>query len=237
MYIIPDNILTSMQKIRIGDEDFELNLQKKTIRSVRLRIKEKNVLEMSVPWLTPKIIVKKFIRDSSAWIIKQNKKVKQKINLDELRTVEILGERFEIESKYSSRDSLVIMANRIYVNYSDKGKLKEILDKKMRRMALKIIKENVERLAGKFGLKYTKVGVKNQSSRFGSCSHSGSLNFNWQIILFPVDKFEHVILHELTHLIVKNHSRDFWKLLESFDNRAIENNKWLKKEGTRRFIV
>ena len=226
-----------MQKSRIGDEDFELNLQKKTIRSVRLRIKEKNVLEMSVPWLTPKIFVEKFIRDSSAWIIKQNKKVKQKINLDELRTVEILGERFEIESKYSSRDSLVIMANRIYVNYSDKGKLKEILDKKMRRMALKIIKENVERLAGKFGLKYTKVGVKNQSSRFGSCSHSGSLNFNWQIILFPVDKFEHVILHELTHLIVKNHSRDFWKLLESFDNRAIENNKWLKKEGTRRFIV
>lgn len=226
-----------MQKIRIGDEDFELNLQKKTIRSVRLRIKEKNVLEMSVPWLTPKIFVEKFIRDNSAWIIKQNKKVKQKINLDELRTVEILGERFEIESKYSSRDSLVIMSNRIYVNYSDKGKLKEILDKKMRRMALKIIKENVERLAGKFGLKYTKVGVKNQSSRFGSCSHSGSLNFNWQIILFPVDKFEHVILHELTHLIVKNHSRDFWKLLESFDNRAIENNKWLKKEGTRRFIV
>jgi len=226
-----------MQKIRIGDEDFELNLQKKRMRSVRLRIKEKNVLEMSVPWLTPKIFVEKFIRDNSTWIIKQNKKVKQKINLDELRTIEILGERFEIETKYSSRDSLVIMANKIYVNYSDKGKLKEILDKKMRRMALKIIKENVERLAGKFGLKYTKVGVKNQSSRFGSCSHSGSLNFNWQIILFPVDKFEHVILHELTHLIVKNHSRDFWKLLESFDNRTIENNKWLKKEGTRRFIV
>lgn len=226
-----------MQKIRIGNEEFELILQKKRMRSVRLRIKERYKIEISVPWLTPKIWVEKFIRDNEEWIIKQNQKVKQKINLDELRIIEILGESFEIETKNSSRDSLVVMANKIYVNYADKSKLKEILDKKMRRMALKLIKENVERLAAKFNLKFTKVGVKNQSSRFGSCSHSGSLNFNWQIILFPIDKFEHVILHELAHLKVKNHSKDFWRLLESFDDRASENNQWLKKEGTRRFIV
>lgn len=226
-----------MQKIRIGNEEFELILQKKRMRSVRLRIKERYKIEISVPWLTPKIWVEKFIRDNEEWIIKQNQKVKQKINLDELRTVEILGESFEIETKNSSRDSLVIIDHKIFINYSNKSKLKDIIDKKMRRIALKLIKEKVEELAIKFNLKYTKVGVKNQSSRFGSCSHSGSLNFNWQIILFPIDKFEHVILHELAHLKVKNHSKDFWRLLESFDGRASENNQWLKKEGTRRFIV
>ncbi|MDD4107013.1 MAG: M48 family metallopeptidase, partial [Candidatus Shapirobacteria bacterium] len=62
-------------------------------------------------------------------------------------------------------------------------------------------------------------------------------NFNWQIILFPVDKFEHVILHELTHLTVKNHSRAFWEQLGKYDSNWRENNQWLKKEGTKRFIV
>jgi predicted metal-dependent hydrolase len=107
----------------------------------------------------------------------------------------------------------------------------------MRNIALKLIKENTKRLADKFNLKYKSVSVKNQSSRFGSCSHSGSLNFNWQIILFPVPIFEHIILHELTHLIVKNHSKMFWELLGSYDKNWRENNQWLKKEGTKKFIV
>ena len=226
-----------MEIIRIEDKDFEVIVKKKAIRSLRLRLKEKNKIEMSVPWLTPMIFIKKFLNDNSGWILKQNEKLGHKKTLSNINKIEILGESYEVETKKSLRDSLVIIDKKIYINYSENNKIKEIIDKKMRTIALKLIKENTKRLARDFNLSYEKVSVKNQSSRFGSCSHSGSLNFNWQIILFPVPVFEHIILHELTHLTVKNHSRAFWELLGSYDSNWRENNRWLKKEGIKRFIV
>lgn len=226
-----------MEKIRVGDRDFLVSIKKKAIRSLRLRLKEKNKLELSVPWLTPMIFIKKFLNDNSEWILKQNEKLSQKKTLSDIKNIEILGDNYGVESKKSMRDSLVIIDKKIYINYSEKNKIKEIIDKKMRNIALKLIKDNTKRLADKFNLKYKSVSVKNQSSRFGSCSHSGSLNFNWQIILFPIPIFEHIILHELTHLTVKNHSRMFWELLGNYDKNWREHNRWLKKEGTKKFIV
>jgi len=226
-----------MEKIRIGGKEFEVIIKKRAIRSLRMRIKEKNKIEISAPWLTPMIFIKKFLNDNSEWILRQNEKIKKKRCLNKIKKIEILGERYEVETKKSLRDSLVIMDKKIFVNYSEKKKIKEIIDKKMRTIALKLIKEKVKRLADKYDLSYKKVSVKNQSSRFGSCSHAGSLNFNWQIILFPVPIFEHIILHELTHLTVKNHSKAFWELLGKYDNNWRKNNLWLKKEGIKNFIV
>lgn len=226
-----------MEKITIGDKEFKVVINKKAMSSIRLRIKEKNKIEINVPWLTPKIFIKKFLSDNSEWILKQNIKLKSKKVLSNIKKIEILGEKYEVETKKSLRDSLVIMDNKIFINYSEKKKIKEIIDKKMRILALKLLKENVKEMAGKYALKYEKVSVKNQSSRFGSCSSRGSLNFNWQIILFPVDKFEHVIWHELAHLTVRNHSRNFWELLAKYDSNWRKNNLWLKKEGTKKFIV
>lgn len=226
-----------MEKIRVGDRDFLINIKKKAIRSLRLRLLEKNKIEISVPHLTPMIFIKKFLNDNREWILKHNEKLSCKKDLSKIKKIDILGESYEIESKKSLRDSLVIIDKKIFINYSNKADIKKIIDKKMRNIALKLIKENTKSLADKFNLKYKKVSVKNQSSRFGSCSHSGSLNFNWQIILFPVPIFEHIILHELTHLTVKNHSKNFWELLGSYDKDWRENNRWLKKEGVKRFIV
>lgn len=226
-----------MEKIKIGEKEFKIEIMRKATRALRLRIKEKNKIMISIPWLMPLIIVKKFLKDNEEWILRQNEKIKKKKSLNKIKIIKILGESYEVETKKSLRDSLVILDKKILINYSEKKKLKEIFDKKMRVLASKLIKERTRELAKKNDLSYGRVGIKNQSSRYGSCSGRGSLNFNWQIILFPVDKFEHVILHELTHLTVKNHSRSFWELLGKYDSNWRENNQWLKKEGTRKFIV
>lgn len=226
-----------MERIRIGDHEYELKISKKATRSLRLRLREKNVIEISCNWLTPKLLIERFLRNNREWIEKQNSRVGRKKKLKELKYITILGKEYEIETKESLRDSLVIIENKIFINFEKEENIKKIIDKKMRILAGKLIKEKCEELANKRGLSYRRVGIKNQSSRFGSCSHQGSLNFNWQIILFPVDKFEHVIWHELAHLTVKNHSKDFWELLGKYDNNWRENNRWLKKEATKRFIV
>jgi len=226
-----------MEKIKIGEKEFSIEINKKGVQTMRLRIIEKNKIVITIPWLIPMMVVKKFIKDNENWILRQNEKIKKKKNLNKIKKISILGEIYEVELKKSLRDSLVILDKKIFINYSKKTEIKKIIDKKMRILASKLIKERTGQLATKYKLSYGNVGIKNQSSRYGSCSGRGSLNFNWQIILFPIDKFEHVILHELTHLTVKNHSKAFWELLEKYDSNWRENNKWLKKEGTKRFIV
>ena len=56
-------------------------------------------------------------------------------------------------------------------------------------------------------------------------------------MLFPEDKLEHVLWHELAHLTVKNHSNAFWNLMAKYDPNFRQNRKWLKNEGPKRFIV
>jgi predicted metal-dependent hydrolase len=226
-----------MEKIKIGEKEFLIEIYRKRVQTMRLRIIEKNKIMISLPWLMPLIVVKKFLKDNEKWILGQNEKMKKKKSLNKIKSISILGEVYEVELKKSLRDSLVILDKKIFINFSKKTEIKKIIDKKMRVLASKLIKEKTRQLAKKYNLNYGNVGIKNQSSRFGSCSGRGSLNFNWQIILFPVDKFEHVILHELTHLTVKNHSRAFWEQLGKYDKNWQENNKWLRKEGVRKFIV
>ncbi len=226
-----------MEKIKIGEKKFLIEIKRKRVQTLRLRIVGKNKIVVNIPWLMPLMVVNKFIKNNEGWILRQNKKIKKKKRLNKIKKIEILGENYEVETKKALRDSLVIIDKNILINYSEKNKLKEIFDKKMRILAGKLIKEKTRELANKYNLHYEKVGIKNQSSRYGSCSGMGSLNFNWQIILFPMDKFEHVILHELTHLTIKNHSRAFWELLEKYDSNWRENNRWLKREGTNKFII
>jgi predicted metal-dependent hydrolase len=60
---------------------------------------------------------------------------------------------------------------------------------------------------------YNKVAIRNQRSRWGSCSKKGNLNFNYRIVLLPLRLAEYVIVHELCHLSEFNHSQNFWSLV------------------------
>ena len=64
-----------------------------------------------------------------------------------------------------------------------------------------------------YGMVFNKVGIRNQRSRWGSCSKKGNLNFNYRIIYLPEALQDYLIVHELCHLAMFNHSRQFWALV------------------------
>lgn len=75
------------------------------------------------------------------------------------------------------------------------------------------------------------VSIRNQRSRWGSCSSSGNVSLNWRLVLMPPDLQNHIILHELAHLVHMNHSPAFWDLLASWDPQSETNQKSLKRLG------
>ena len=76
-------------------------------------------------------------------------------------------------------------------------------------------------LAGKHGFTYNRVFIRNQKTRWGSCSHKNNISLNMNIIHLPEELMDYVILHELVHTRFKNHGNDFWMMM----NRLVGNGK------------
>lgn len=76
------------------------------------------------------------------------------------------------------------------------------------------------------------VRVKNQKSRWGSCSSKNNLNFNLRLSMMPLDVLKYVVIHELCHLKEMNHSVDFWKLVQGFMSDYKIKKRFLKEKGS-----
>ena len=98
--------------------------------------------------------------------------------------------------------------------------------------ALKVIPERVEYFAKVIGVTYGKITIRNQKTRWGSCSSKGNLNFNCLLMLVPPEVLDYVVVHELCHRKQMNHSKAFWSEVEKVLPDYKEARKWLKEEGS-----
>lgn len=98
--------------------------------------------------------------------------------------------------------------------------------KKNKIRALTLAIERLEYYNRFYNLNYQKISVRNQKTRWGSCSRKGNLSFNYKIIYLPGDLADYIIVHELCHLGEFNHGRKFWDLVE----KTIPDHKKLRKE-------
>lgn len=87
----------------------------------------------------------------------------------------------------------------------------------LRAFARHVIPERVTLLARSVGVDYKNISVRDQRSRWGSCSARGTLSFNWRLVMLPFALHDYIIWHELAHLTHLNHSPAFWGLLSSYD--------------------
>ena len=85
--------------------------------------------------------------------------------------------------------------------------------------------------AAALGVKVERLTMRNQRSRWGSCSSKGWLSFNWRRVLAPHDVLDYVVVHEVCHLVEHHHGPGFWRLVESRRPSYRESKKWLDSHG------
>jgi predicted metal-dependent hydrolase len=107
----------------------------------------------------------------------------------------------------------------------------EIIQNWYKKQAQLKILERVCKFSVDFGFVYSKINVTNAKTRWGSCSAKGNLNFSWRLIMAPLRVIDYVVVHELVHLEVKNHSRDFWNRVKTVFPDYEQSRKWLKQNG------
>ncbi|MCL6594187.1 MAG: M48 family metallopeptidase [Alicyclobacillus sp.] len=101
----------------------------------------------------------------------------------------------------------------------------------LRSQASLLLHSRVAEWATRMQLTYRQVRIKEQRSRWGSCSNRGNLNFNWRLVMAPEFVLDYVVVHELCHLCEWNHSPRFWSLVEQAYPSYQAARQWLREEG------
>ena len=99
------------------------------------------------------------------------------------------------------------------------------------------LKERIDQLSKQYNFKYNKLFIKNQKTRWGSCSEKNNINLNAKLLNLPKELIDYVIIHELVHTKVKNHSKEFWRTLDIYINNSKKYDKELKKYSTETVLL
>lgn len=108
---------------------------------------------------------------------------------------------------------------------------KKVLVEWYHKLANLFLTERVQKLAEQHQFTYNKISVRNQKTRWGSCSSNKNISLNWKLIKTPLWVIDYVILHELAHTIHLNHAQDFWNLVAQICPYYKQAEEWLKQYG------
>jgi predicted metal-dependent hydrolase len=100
-----------------------------------------------------------------------------------------------------------------------------------RRAARELVTMLVDEESAALGVEPGCIQIRDQRTRWGSCSAGGNLSFNWRLVLAPFEVLDYVVVHEVCHLREANHSRRFWRLVETRRPAWREQRDWLNEHG------
>jgi len=236
-----------MKVLRI--QDLEIKLKKSfKAKNISIKIKPFEGVLVTVPMLVSFKIAEDFVKTKINWINK---------NLDKVQKQEQLHTFFSAKNSFKTRSHLVnIISTELSKNtvHIENSNVKVLISKKLsisseenqiyirniileiwRKEAKEYLPKRVEALAIDHDFNYQKLTIKNTKTRWGSCSFDNNINLSLHLMRISNELIDYVILHELVHTKVKNHSSKFWETLEKHCPNSKILDKELKKFSLRIF--
>lgn len=217
-----------------------MEINYKIIRSSRstiaLEIKQDGTLIVRAPYKASENYINALFQEKSNWINKKTDEALQKKN--SFRRKEFInGEKFlYLGNTYSLR-----ITNEPNLSINGKGEIllpKSIIPlarpymiKWYIRSARETITERTDIYANQLNLKYGKIKISSANTRWGSCSGKNNLNFTWRLIMAPLEIIDYVVIHEITHIVEKNHSSNFWNKVARIIPDFKKRRQWLHTNG------
>jgi predicted metal-dependent hydrolase len=146
-------------------------------------------------------------------------------------TILLEGERRTITiDAQGGRERIARYADRA-VRVTDAADVRREIERDMRQLARERLIPRVRQLAAEHGLDVGRISIRNQQSRWGSCSRSGAIALNFRLVQMPPSVCDYVLVHELMHLKQQNHGPRFWALVERACPAYLEAERWLRRSG------
>jgi len=217
-------------------------LRKKGIASnASITVSAERGVVVRAPFWMPKGIIENFIQEKSLWIEK---------HLERLSLKKITKHYFEGEKhlyfgkEYSlsivttrtpGRSKISLLEDTIQVELYEglpkekhPEKIEEALLYWYLEKGIETITEKVNYYSQEIGVEYQKINLKKVSSIWGSCSPTNCLSFNRKLVMAPHEIVDYVVIHEVAHMVHRNHGSGFWNLVRNFDPQYKYHRRWLK---------
>lgn len=217
------------------DFEFEV-IRRKRRKSVGVQVTPAGEVKVLIPWQCAEAVGVQFLAENEQWVRRQLAKFEM-LRVPEMRFVSgervwYLGEELRLcllEDRLDSRlcgNEVGVDGGAIFVFGED---VKSILLKWYRARAEDILIDRAAVFSEEMGVRPKNVRVRSQRTRWGSCSSLGNVNFNWRLVMAPLEVMDYVVIHELAHLKHMDHSKAFWGFVEQFDSGFREKKGWLKR--------
>ncbi len=215
-------------------------------RAKRLSLKiesEKPELVLVIPRYALSLQIDSFIRKQTPWIEKHWNQALKKVQRRPKRNQKdgdiyfYFGETLTLKLIPSVRwttkvravgDTLEITLHKATSLSDGKKAIKKAVQEFYKKKAGEVIHDRLQFFNEHYNLKYNRVTFRNQKTRWGSCSSAKNLNFNYRLMMAPIEIIDYVVVHEMCHLKYMNHSAAFWQLVAEEMPEYKEMKKWLK---------
>ena len=181
----------------------EVTILRSKRKTIAIQINPDLSLTVKAPIGAPQKDIEKVLKEQEGWIQKHIEQIKK-------------YEAKMKETKDGSNEN----------KYLTPDEIKQLADQ-----ATKYLPERVSFFSKMMGVSCGRLTIRNQRTRWGSCSSKGNLNFNCLIMLMPPEVIDYVVVHELCHLKEMNHSKAFWAEVEKVLPNYKEQVKWLEEHG------
>jgi predicted metal-dependent hydrolase len=186
--------------------------------------------------------VQPFVEEKRPWIERTLRRYRSAeavvptARLEDGGFVPYLGRRMALRvgvERGRRRAHVAVRGDALHVRVGEPGReaIHAALTSWLRRRAREEIEPRLEAAVARAGTRYSSLSIRNQRTRWASCSSTGSMSFNHRLLLAPEEILEYVIEHEVAHLEVLDHSPRFWRLLARRSPRYREHERWLRRHG------
>ena len=231
-----------MATVQIHGREISYRIRRsRKARRIALRISPGDGLEVVLPRSAGEWGVESVVRQHAIWIIRKLDTM-SKLPAGPLQEPLVQGTRLpyageelilNVSDSYRGPARVSLVGNELdlRVQAADQLTMRRALQEWYLKRARLLIPKRVEALNARGRFRYVRVSIRNQRTRWGSCSRKGTLSFNWRLLLVPSGIMDYLIFHELAHLEEMNHSRRFWAIVEEICPGFRECEAWLKKRG------
>jgi hypothetical protein len=204
-------------------------------KNIALMVTHDATLVVRAPMRTPLSYIEKLIEEKSTWIERKMREFEKRPKADKKTFFEgeeflYLGKKYKLEivegTKIKITEDLRLLFPKVFL-WRAKARMHDWYKKQ----AQVEISERTKVIASKLNLEYSTLKISNAKTNWGSCGPKNSLNFNWRLIMAPEGVVDYVIIHELMHILEKNHSAKFWNKVATVMPEYRTARKWLRENS------
>jgi predicted metal-dependent hydrolase len=186
-------------------------------------------VSITAPNRLPMRDIEAFILEKEAWLRDKVSAMPEQVSVTFDTAIPINGVLHDIVPSAVKR--IVISENQLHIPSHTKAPGAQALGF-IKTLARDLIVEEADFYAGKLGLPYAKISLRDAKSRWASCNDQGAIMFSWRLIMAPPKVLSYVVAHEVAHLRHMNHSDRFWNEVRSLFGEYSEQRQWLRENGS-----